>query len=292
MEWQALRTWYQVVGGARSGGAAVPVVVCHGGPGLTHDYLLSLTDLARQGRTCVFYDQVGNGRSDHLPQAPAGFWNVDLFLAELEALLAHLDLIDGFHLLGHSWGGMLALELAVRRPPGLRSIVAADAYASSAVYTEEVARLVSCLPEEARTAIAVHEAAGTTESPEYQQAMGVFYARHVLRTRPVPDEMKSTVAALAADPTVYTTMAGPSEFSMTGVLRDWDITERLDQIEVPVLLVSGRHDEVTPRAVEQLWRGLPKAQWELFEESSHMPHLEEHDRYVALVAEFLARNEG
>ncbi|HZB30343.1 MAG TPA: proline iminopeptidase-family hydrolase [Streptosporangiaceae bacterium] len=287
MDRQGLQTWYLLVEDALPAADRLPLVVCHGGPGLTHDYLLRVARLSGAGRPCVFYDQFGNGRSGRRPGAPAEFWTVELFVRELESLIDHLGLADGFHLLGHSWGGMLALELAVRRPSGLRSVVVADAFASSALYLEEVAGLVAGLPAEARTAIERHEAAGTTDSAEYQKAIRVFYGRHVCRARPVPDEVMSTLAALAKDSTVYETMAGPSEFTMTGVLRDWDITDRLHQVEVPVLLVTGRHDEVTPRAAEPLWRRLPNVKWEIFEDSSHMPHVEEHDRFVALVDEFL-----
>jgi L-proline amide hydrolase len=287
MQWQGLRTWYRVVGDLRRGPA--PLVICHGGPGLTHDYLIAVAELARSGRPCVLYDQFGSGRSEHRPDAPADFWTVDLFVRELATLVEHLDIADAYHVFGHSWGGMLALETALRRPPGLRSIVVADAFASSGRYATEVARLVRELPAEVRATIERHEAAGTTDSPEYQEAMRAFYGRHVCRRRPVPDGVRRTLAALGEDPTVYRTMAGPSEFSLTGTLRDWDITGSLSQVEVPALVVSGRHDEVTPHAVEELYRGLPDSRWVLFEESSHMPHVEEPERFLDVVDEFLTQ---
>ncbi|MFI0353842.1 proline iminopeptidase-family hydrolase [Actinomadura sp. 9N407] len=285
MERRGRRTWFGVVG--EMAGDRAPVIVCHGGPGMTHDYLLPVADLVGRGHACVFYDQFGNGRSGHRPDAPADFWTVELFVDELAALIEHVSPPDGYHLLGHSWGGMLALELAARRPEGLRSIVVADAFASSADYLDGVAGLVAGLPADVRSTIEEHEAAGTTESPEYQRAVRAFYGRHVCRARPVPDEVMRTMAALAGDPTVYTTMAGPSEFHMTGPLKDWTIADRLHLVDVPVLLISGRYDEVTPGAVEPLRRGLPDARWELFEESSHMPHIEERDRFTDLVAAFL-----
>lgn len=292
LDWDGLRTWYQVVGDLDPGATQTPVVICHGGPGLTHDYLTSLAALSGSGRACVLYDQVGNGRSEHRPDAPAEFWTVELFVRELEALVEHLGIGGGYHVLGHSWGGMLALELALRRPAGLRSIVVADAFASSATYTAEVGGLVRALPADVRATIERHEAAGTTDSAEYQQVIRVFYGRHVCRRRPVPEELMRTLAALHGDPTVYQTMAGPSEFSLSGTLRDWDVTARLPEIEVPTLLVSGRHDEVTPGAVAELHRGLPAAEWVLFEEASHMPHLEEPERFRELVADFLAKTDA
>jgi L-proline amide hydrolase len=289
LQWQGQRTWYRVVDGTAGDAGRPPLIVCHGGPGLTHDYLLPVADLSASSQPCVFYDQFGNGRSGRRPTAPAEFWTVDLFLAELTSLIEHLGIADGFHLLGHSWGGMLALELAVRRPPGLQSIVIADAFASARAYQEGVTGLLADMPEDIRSAIDRHEAAGTTGSPEYQQAMRAFYRRHVCRATPVPDEVRQSMAALQADSTVYNAMMGASEFCMDGTLRNWTITDRLHLVEVPVLLVSGRYDEVTPHAVEELRSALPNARWVVFEESSHMPQIEERARFATLVGEFLWR---
>ncbi|WP_251069544.1 proline iminopeptidase-family hydrolase [Streptomyces sp. ISL-96] len=289
VDWQGRKTWYRVVGPPGRSSGRAPLVICHGGPGLIHDYLAPVAESMSANRTCVLYDQIGNGRSEHHGDAPAGFWTPELFVEELQALLGHLGIADGYHLLGHSWGGMLALELAVRRPPGLRSVVVADGFASSRTYREEVGRLVSELPQGIREPIERHEAAGTTNSPEYQAAVRAFYGRHVCRARPVPAELLRTLQYLDANPAVYEAMMGPSEFSMTGTLRGWDIRDRLDRVEVPVLLVSGRHDEVTPRAVEEIQRGVLGAEWVLFEESSHMPHLEEPVAFREVVETFLAR---
>jgi L-proline amide hydrolase len=290
LQWQGFQTWYRVVGG--SGAQHAPLVVCHGGPGMTHDYLSSLAALAGHGRPVVFYDQLGNGRSGRHPDAPASFWTPELFVRELETLVESLGFADGYHVLGHSWGGMLALEHAARRRQGLRSVIAVSAYGSSALFKQEVAALVAALPSETRDAIERHEAAGTVESAEYQQAVRVFYRRHVCRAKPVPEEVMRTLAAMGQDSTVYQAMVGPSEFTMTGSLRDWDITDRLGAVSTPVLLVSGRHDEVTPTAVSQLREAMPSVEWELFEDSSHMAHVEEPDRFRRTVTEFLAKHDS
>src|ERR1700710_945128 len=115
------RTWYRVTGDLQS--AKPPLVVLHGGPGCTHDYVDSLKDLAASGRAVVHYDQLGNGRSTHLREKGADFWTVDLFLGELDRVLAHLGIAESYDLLGQSWGGMLGAEHAVRQPPGLRKLV-------------------------------------------------------------------------------------------------------------------------------------------------------------------------
>jgi proline-specific peptidase len=135
------RTWYQVVGDIDPGARQAPAILCHGGPGATHDYLEPIAELHRSGRACVLYDQLGNGRSDHLPDADPAFWTPELFERELAALAAHLGIDGRYHVIGQSWGGMLALVHGVECPPGLLSIVAADSPASIADF---VAAPTSC----------------------------------------------------------------------------------------------------------------------------------------------------
>jgi L-proline amide hydrolase len=288
LDWEGLTTWYDVHG---EPGDRLPVVLCHGGPGATHDYLLSLRALATDGRQVVLYDQVGNGNSQHLRDAPADFWTVDLFRRELRALVEHLGWSDGYHVLGQSWGGMLAMEHALEQPPGLRSIVVADSPASISLWVAEANRLREELPTDVQEALTRHEAVGSTASAEYREAMQVFYRRHVCRVDPWPEEVVRTFALMDEDPTVYGTMNGPSEFHVVGTIRDWDITERLGDIDVPTLLLSGRHDEATPRIVGEIRDRIPNAEWVLLEESSHLPHVEEPERFVAAVEGFLERVE-
>jgi L-proline amide hydrolase len=288
LDWGGLTTWYDVHG---EPGDRLPIVLCHGGPGATHDYLLSLRALAAGGRQVVLYDQVGNGNSQHLRDAPGDFWTVDLFRRELRALVEHLGWSDGYHVLGQSWGGMLAMEHALQHPPGLRSIVVADSPASIPLWVAEANGLREELPVDVQEALTRHEAAGSTDTPEYREAMQVFYRRHVCRLDPWPEEVVRTFALMDEDPTVYRTMNGPSEFHVVGTIRDWDITERLGEIDVPTLLVSGRHDEATPRIVGEIRDGIPSAEWVLLEESSHLPHVEEPERFVEAVEGFLERVE-
>jgi L-proline amide hydrolase len=118
------------------------VVICHGGPGATHDYVAPIAEqLHRSGRACVLYDQLGNGRSDHLPDVDPSFWTVELFERELAALADHLGIEGRYHVVGQSWGGILALLHALERPPGLLSVVAADSPASIPAF---VAAATSC----------------------------------------------------------------------------------------------------------------------------------------------------
>jgi L-proline amide hydrolase len=143
------------------------------------------------------------------------------------------------------------------------------------------------LPPEVQDALERHEAAGTTDSPEYEQAVMRFYERHLCRI-PFPDALQRTFDQLAEDPTVYHTMNGPSEFHVIGSLRGWDITPRLGGVRVPVLVISGEHDEATPAVVRPLVEAIPDVRWELIEGASHSTHLEAPERFLGLVAGFLA----
>ena len=284
MRWSERETWYEVVGDLHGG--KTPVVICHGGPGAAHDYTEPIAELDRSGRGCVLYDQLGCGKSEHLPDAPADFWSPQLFKDELVELARHLGIADRYAVVGQSWGGMLALEHALDHPSGLRAIVVADSPASIPLWVEEANRLRLDLPPEVQEALTRHEEEGTTDSPEYEEAVRVYYDRHLCRV-PWPDCVQRSFAQMAEDPTVYHTMNGPSEFHCIGSLQTWDITERLHEITAPTLLVSGRHDEATPHIVEQIHTRIPGSRWELFEESSHMPHVEEPEAFLEVVEGFL-----
>jgi L-proline amide hydrolase len=284
MVWNGLETWYRTVGDLEAG--PTPVVICHGGPGAAHDYTEPIADLARYGRACVLYDQVGCGNSTHLPDAPADFWSPQLFKDELVRLTEQLGIADRYAVIGQSWGGMLAMEHALDHPEGLRAIVVADSPASMPLWVSEANRLREDLPPEVQATLLRHEEDGTTDDPAYEEAVRVFYDRHLCRV-PWPDCVERTFAQLAADPTVYHTMNGPSEFHCIGSLKSWDITERLHEITTPTLLVSGRYDEATPLIVGQIHERIAGSQWELFEDSSHMPHVEEPEAFLERVERFL-----
>ena len=285
------KTWYRVTGDLRpdDADAPAPLVALHGGPGATHDYLLSLADLA-DGRAVVHYDQIGNGRSTHYPDRGAEFWTVELFVRELHNLVDALGIADRHHVLGQSWGGFLGQEYALTQPPGLRSLVLADTAASWADFASEAGKLRAELPEDVQATLDKHEAAGTYDDPEYMEACLVFYERHVCRI-PWPPEVARTFELLEGDPTVYRTMNGPSEFHIIGSCKDWQVKDRLGEIHVPTLLVSGRHDEATPALQQVLLDGIAGSEWVCFEQSSHMPHVEERERYMQVVGGWLAQHD-
>ena len=294
IDFRGWRTWYRITGDIAASRASgrTPLVVAHGGPGATHDYTLRMSALAAAGRAVVHYDQLGCGRSTHLPDRGADFWTVELFLDELDTVLTALDLADDYVLLGQSWGGMLAAEHAVRRPAGLRGLVLADSPASMQLWVSEANRLRADLPQDVQQTLLRHEAAGSTDSAEYRAAEQLFYARHVCRIVPNPPEVAASFAAIDEDPTVYHTMNGPSEFHVVGTLRDWSVIDRVHRIDVPTLVVTGGHDEATPAVVRPFLDGIPDVRWHVFPESSHMPHVEEEAAFTEVVGAFLADRDG
>ncbi|HVY98037.1 MAG TPA: proline iminopeptidase-family hydrolase [Dongiaceae bacterium] len=279
------KTWYRVTGDLKA--AKKPLVVLHGGPGASHDYVDSIKAIAEQGRAVVHYDQLGCGKSTHLPDRGVDFWTVELFLRELENLLDHLGIREAYHVLGQSWGGMLGAEHGVTQPRGLRSLIISDSPASMELWVQEANKLRDALPPAVQATLLEHEAAGTTSSPEYQEAMKVFYDRHVCRVVPNPPEVLRSFAQIAEDPTVYFTMNGPSEFHVVGSLKHWSIIDRVQRIKVPTFLISGRYDEATPAVVQPFADGIKDVRWQVFEHSSHMPHVEEKELYMKSVGAFL-----
>ena len=287
MSWNGHETWYRIVGELEREAERTPVVICHGGPGAAHDYVEPIADLSGFGRACVLYDQLGCGRSEHLPDAPAEFWTPQLFKDELSEVVRHLGIEDRYAVVGQSWGGMLAMEHALDHPGGLRAIVVADSPASIPLWVSEANRLREDLPQDVQETLLRHEAAGTTDDPEYEIAVRVFYDRHLCRV-PWPDCLQRSFDQVEVDPTVYHTMNGPSEFHVIGSLKTWDITDRLHEIATPTLLVSGRYDEATPHIIEQIHARIPGSQWTVFEESSHLPHIEEPEAFLDRVEVFLS----
>lgn len=277
-------TWYRVTGDLRS--RRLPVVMLHGGPGAAHNYLERYARLAEGGRAVIHYDQLGCGQSTHLPDAPKEFWTPRLFVEELDNLLRHLGIAEAYQIVGQSWGGMLAAEHAVLRPKGLKALVIADSPASMKLWVEEANRLREALPKDVQATLLKHEADGTTSEEAYTKAVRVFYDRHLCRV-PWPPEVEASFAQMEKEPTVYHTMNGPSEFHVIGSLKTWDITPKLGQIVAPTLLVSGRHDEATPKIVQQYADGIKHAKWEILENSSHLPHIEETEKCLQIVGDFL-----
>ena len=259
----------------------LPVVVIHGGPGSASEYLAVLDRLVDHGYPVVRYDQLGCGRSER-PDDPA-LWVADTFTAELDAVREHLGL-EQVHLLGHSWGGMLAMEHAAAHPDTVAGVVLASAPASVPRISRETREMVALLPADTRAVIASHEAAGTTDDPAYESAVRTFDQRHICRLDPYPEVLSDR--SLHGDQ-VYATMCGPSEFTIIGRLRTWDFTDRLGEVRQPTLVTGGRYDEFTPGHAGAMLQRLPDARYVCFEDSAHCAHLEEPIAFRTVVAGFL-----
>lgn len=275
--------WYEIVGE----GDAVPLVCLHGGPGYPHDYLEPLEDLAVE-RPVIFYDQLGCGNSER--PTDKSLWVRERFVEELCQVREALGL-KKMHLLGQSWGTMLATEyLVTKRPEGVLSVIFASPCTSIPRWIADAKRLVSQLPPNVREAMERNEAAGTLESEEYAWCSEEYHRRHICRVVPLP--MSQQRAAYKAGLPVYKTMWGPEEFNMTGGnLIDFDRTPDLHTIKIPILWTCGRYDEATPESVSYYHSLTPGSEMVVFENSSHNSHLEEKFRYLSVVHDFLAKVE-
>ncbi|KAK4170040.1 L-amino acid amidase [Cladorrhinum sp. PSN259] len=283
------KTWYKIVGNLDS--TSPPLILLHGGPGAGHDYLLPLIDIhQKHGIPLIFYDQIGAGHSTRFKErmGDVEFWTFDLFVKELDNLIDHFQLREkGFYLLGQSWGGILACDYASRRPKGLLKVINHSGPASIPLYVEGCKGILAGLPPDVSKTLEDCDRRGDYESEEFEKAQAVFYAHHMCRLDPVPDEVQASFKNIKEDPTAYWTMQGPSEFIITGSLKEWEGWQDAQKIEVETLVISGRYDEVTEISMEPWSKHIPKVKWVIMENSSHLAHFEERERFMRVVGEFL-----
>jgi proline-specific peptidase len=270
--------WYR-----RIGNGGIPLLTLHGGPGAGSDYLETLEGLATE-RPVIFYDQLGCGKSDQPDDR--SLWQIERFVAEVDTVRGALGL-EQIHLLGQSWGGWLAIEYMLSQPTGVVSLTLASTSSSVPQFVAETKRLKSELPPGVYETMLRYEAVGDYHHPEYEQATLEFYRRHVCRLTEWPAPLLRSLDNLA-DNSVYETMNGPNEFMVIGNLKDWDRTARLSEITASTLITVGRYDELTPACAETLHQGIANSRMVVFEESAHLAHLEETDKYLQVVADFLA----
>jgi L-proline amide hydrolase len=258
---------------------------------MAHDYVRNIAGLADEtGRQVIHYDQIGCGNSGHLPNAPVDFWTPELFVDEFHTVRTSLG-VERYHLLGQSWGGMLGAEIAVRQPVGLASLEICNSPASMALWMTAAAELRGQLPAETQAALDRHEAAGTLSDPEYVAATEEFYRRHVCRISPMPQDFVDSEKQMLADPTVYYTMNGPTEFHVVGTLQSWSVIDRLPQITAPTLVIAGEFDEATPATWAPFAEQIAGARSHVFPGASHCTHLEQPEEFRAVIAEFLAAHD-
>ncbi len=275
------RIWYQTLGAESTG---TPLLVIHGGPGFgSCSYVSTLTGIA-QDRPVILYDQLAAGRSDHADDT--SLWEIPRFLEEIDALRTALRL-DEVHVMGPSWGGTLAIEYMLTRPEGVRSIVFVGPMLSTPRWVEEAADLIEQLPPSQAEALRQGEATGDYASPEYLAATDSFYARFLVRSEwPWP-----VLPGCEDDPgpnmQVYEHMWGPTEFTATGTLLDFDRVDRLPELDLPVLFVVGRYDEIPTETVREFAGLVPGAAFEIIEDAGHMVNIDGTEAFNSAVAAFL-----
>jgi proline-specific peptidase len=261
--------------------------VLHGGPGAPHDYLLPLQYLSDE-RPVIIYDPLACGNSDK--PSDKSLWIIERFVDELERIIIALG-IDRMHLLGQSWGTMLADDyLLAKRPKGVVSLILSGPCLSSSRWASDHRAYLLELPKNLQRIIKESEETECFSSEDYQDAMMAYFKIHVCRLDPWPDCLNRTFAKMGQ--TEYENMWGPSEFTIRGALAGYDRLDRLKEIKNPVLFTCGRYDEATPVSTAYYSRILPGSEMAVFENASHEHHLEKTEEYLAIVREFLRRSES
>jgi proline iminopeptidase len=271
------KVWFEIVGS----GTATPLLLLHGGPGAPSHYLRPMERVAVD-RPVIFYDQLGAGRSP----APAdrSLWTVERFVNELAQVRAALEL-DEVHILGHSWGSMLAMDYMLTQPEGVASLVFASPALNVDRWSEDARELLKGLPEDTRLLIERHESEGTTDAPEYQEAVMDYYKLYLSRSDPWSPDLLATFEGFNTE--LYGYMWGPSEFTATGTLQNYNREPDLPKLDLPVLFTTGRYDEAMPETVKHFHSLVPGAEMRIFENSAHITMLDEPDAYAEAIRSFL-----
>jgi proline iminopeptidase len=261
-----------------------PVLTLHGGPGIPHFYFECFEDfLPQAGIRFWYYDQLGCGFSDE-PDDPS-LWTVERYREEVEQVRAGLGL-DRFVLYGQSWGGMLAIEYALAYPQHLSGLVISNMTASIPSYVRYVRTLRAAVPPEINRQMKGFEDRGDYEAPEYQQLLlEQLYAKHICRLDPWPEPAMRSFTRMSAQ--VYNTMQGPSEFTVTGNLKDWDRWADLPRLVMPTLLLVGRYDTMSVDDIQRMGKLIPHAKVVICEKGSHLSMYDDQTAYFSALVPFL-----
>ncbi|MDD5771724.1 MAG: proline iminopeptidase-family hydrolase [Candidatus Omnitrophica bacterium] len=281
MQVEGGKVWYGISGADKP---LTPLIVLHGGPGAPHHYLEPLNGLAAE-RPVIFYDQLGCGNSDR--PKDVSLWTIGHFTQELDTVRRELGL-EKLHILGQSWGTMLAVDyMLAKKPAGIMSLVLSSPCLSTSRWHDDCRRLISEMEANDRDAIMESEARWNFDSDGYKKAIKDFYGRHLCRLSSWPDCITKTFENMGND--VYEHMWGPSEFTITGTLKGYERAGELKEITVPALFTCGRYDEATPASTEYYHKMMPGSELVVFEDASHMHHVEKTDLYLRTVESFIRR---
>ncbi len=268
--------WYRVTGT----GTGVPVVLLHGGPGFSSYYLKAFEDLG-DDRSVIRYDQLGGGKSDRISDTT--MFTIEHFVNELDSLRSHLG-VARWHVFGHSWGTILALEYYRAHPEHVASLTFGSAVFDIPAYETRAAQLLATLPDSSQRAVRRAEAAHRFDAPDYQNAINQFYALYLYR-HPVQADLDSLFST--ANESIYNYMQGPSEFTITGTLKQYDVKSFLPQIAVPTLFTVGEFDEVGPELVRGFSQLVPGARVTVLPGAAHITMWDARDENVKVVRDFL-----
>ena len=274
------KIWYGISGSKES--SATPLIVIHGGPGMSHSYLYPLTDLADE-RLVIFYDQLDAGLSER-PDNPVN-WDITRFLLEIDDLRESLNL-HRVSIFGNSWGGTIAASYAAKGPAGVERLVLSSPLLNTDQWLADNKIHRENLPPDVLSVMDRCEKEGLESSQEYQDAVEVFYTRHFCMANPWPDYVMETMNAL--NEACYAGMWGPNEFTCNGLLRNYDGLTELGAIQTPTLVTCGEFDEATPASCKAFVNLIPDARYAEFENASHLTFVDSREKYIETLRKFLA----
>lgn len=279
-------TYYRSVGQRNE---KAPLVLLHGGPGSSHNYFEVLDKLAeKDDRQIIMYDQLGCGNSS-IPDDHPELYTKETWVKELENLRERLHLHE-MHLLGQSWGGMLAIiYMCDYHPEGIKSLILSSTLSSAKLWSKELHRMIKYLPVEEQAAIHRAEITHNFSDLDYQKANDHFMSQHVIKmTEDLPECVRrEKIGGRVA----YETAWGPNEYTPEGNLHDYEYTEQLSKIKVPTLITSGTDDLCSPYVAKTMYNRIPNSEWELFEHCGHMPFVQKTDEYIDLLKNWLNKND-
>lgn len=281
------KTYFRIVGENSNG--KLPLLLLHGGPGSTHNYFEVLDVLASEGHQIISYDQIGCGNS--FVDGHKELWNSTTWLNELEALVQHLG-ITKCHLLGQSWGAMMIVEgLITRKLPFVSSAILSSGTCSCDLWSREQHRLISFMPADEQLAIKRAELSGNFESQDYLKAND-HYTQLYACDAPTTDSPECLRRNKRFGFEAYNVAWGPNEYTPLGNLKNFEFTDRLQEISVPCLIISGTNDESTPLISKTMFDRIPNADWELLEGARHLTFVDCNEEYCRILNRWMQSNEN
>jgi len=271
------KVWYKIVGS----GDKTPLLLLHGGPGVPSYYLNPMASLSDE-RPVIFIDQLGCGRSDRITDT--SLMTIESYVNQLKQIHDALGLKD-YYLFGHSWGTILAVEYYFAHPEGLKALILSGPALDIPRWSKDADTLIATLPDSIQTAIRENERNGTYDSPQYGQAVDYYYKLYLARKQPWSSDLDSAFSKIGEN--VYMHMDGPSEFTLTGNLRDYDATGKLGKIDVPTLFIGGEFDEARPSTVKYYASLVPNSKVEIIPDAGHLSMQDNPEYNNKIIGEFL-----